>query len=642
MSFFNRFFHRDEQKEVVPPAEQPEVLPIDREIDALYQALIDLIGTDSLVIQAGRMNAMNLLRSSGRCERVLALQRILDEDPLLHPAPREEDLPEVLQRLTERIAEKRARKDIEDRIEKKVNEKLEQEHQDYVDDIRKQVIKEEKPDAESPQDAEKRKKLEQLDSIHLTQSVMELLRPRDFSEIVGQERAVKSLLAKLSSPYPQHLLLYGPPGVGKTTAARLVLEAACKKPSSPFREDAPFVETDGTTLRWDPRDITNPLLGSVHDPIYQGAQRTLADSGIPEPKPGLVTEAHGGILFIDEIGEMDEMLQNKLLKVLEDKHAYFESAYYDPTDPKVPPYIRKLFEEGAPADFVLIGATTRDAGHINPALRSRCAEIYFEPLTPKHIETIVQNAAAKLEVALEPGVAALISEYTTEGRKAINILADAYSLALEKANGEMAGLTIGREAVYEVAQVSRLYQFVTRKARHTAVQGHIFGLGVAGFLGSVIEIEAVAFPAREKGKGMVRFNETAGSMAKDSVFNAAAVMRQLTGKDIHDYDVHINVIGGGNIDGPSAGTAILACIVSAVTGKKIRQDVAVTGEISLAGRVRPVGGVFEKAYGARQAGIKTLVIPKENERDIPEDLLGLDIHAVETAEEAFQLIFEGE
>ena len=642
MSFFNRFFHRDEQKEVVPPAEQPEVLPIDREIDALYQALIDLIGTDSLVIQAGRMNAMNLLRSSGRCERVLALQRILDEDPLLHPAPREEDLPEVLQRLTECIAEKRARKDIEDRIEKKVNEKLEQEHQDYVDDIRKQVIKEEKPDAESPQDAEKRKKLEQLDSIHLTQSVMELLRPRDFSEIVGQERAVKSLLAKLSSPYPQHLLLYGPPGLGKTTAARLVLEAACKKPSSPFREDAPFVETDGTTLRWDPRDITNPLLGSVHDPIYQGAQRTLADSGIPEPKPGLVTEAHGGILFIDEIGEMDEMLQNKLLKVLEDKRAYFESAYYDPTDPKVPLYIRKLFEEGAPADFVLIGATTRDAGHINPALRSRCAEIYFEPLTPKHIETIVQNAAAKLEVALEPGVAALISEYTTEGRKAINILADAYSLALEKANGEMAGLTIGREVVYEVAQVSRLYQFVTRKARHTAVQGHIFGLGVAGFLGSVVEIEAVAFPAREKGKGMVRFNETAGSMAKDSVFNAASVMRQLTGKDIHDYDVHINVIGGGNIDGPSAGTAILACIVSAVTGKKIRQDVAVTGEISLAGRVRPVGGVFEKAYGARQAGIKTLVIPKENERDIPEDLLGLDIHAVETAEEAFQLIFEGE
>ena len=164
-------------------------------------------------------------------------------------------------------------------------------------------------------------------------------------------------------------------------------------------------------------------------------------------------------------------------------------------------------------------------------------------------------------------------------------------------------------------------------------------MGVSGFIGSVIEIEAMVFPA-EKGKGTIRFNETAGSMAKDSVFNAASVLRQVTGKDIHDYDVHINVIGGGNIDGPSAGTAILSALVSAVTNKKIRQDVAVTGEISLQGKVRPVGGVFEKAYGAKQAGIKTLVIPKENAKDIPKGHLGLKIFPVDTAQDAFKYIFE--
>ena len=382
--------------------------------------------------------------------------------------------------------------------------------------------------------------------------------------------------------------------------------------------------------------MTNPLLGSVHDPIYQGAQKSLAESGVPEPKPGLVTDAHGGILFIDEIGEMDTMLQNKLLKVLEDKRAYFESAYYDPTDERVPKYVKMLFENGAPADFVLIGATTRDSNSINPALRSRCAEIYFEPLTPAHIIEIVKNAAAKLNVQLEDGIAETISEYTIEGRKAINILADAYSLALAD-NAE--NIKITKKHIYEVAQVSRLFQYVTKKASGNSAVGHIFGLGVSGFLGSVIEIEAVVFPA-EKGKGTIRFNETAGSMAKDSVFNAASVLRKVTGKDIHDFDVHINVIGGGNIDGPSAGTAILSALISAVTGKKIRQDVAVTGEISLQGKVRPVGGVFEKAYGAKQAGIKVLIIPKENSKDIPQNHLGLKIHAVETAEEAFKYIFD--
>lgn len=127
---------------------------------------------------------------------------------------------------------------------------------------------------------------------------MQRVRPKTLSAIIGQDRAIEAMQSKLSSVYPQHVLLYGPPGVGKTTAARIILEEAKKLPFTPFSQDAPFVETDGATLRWDSRDMTNPLIGSVHDPIYQGAHHDLADTGIPEPKTGLVTEAHGGILSL--------------------------------------------------------------------------------------------------------------------------------------------------------------------------------------------------------------------------------------------------------------------------------------------------------------------------------------------------------
>lgn len=655
-NFFSKLLNlktqdRDANLDSAKAALEAEMGPrdeVDRKIDALFNLLVDYYGSDKLVIKAGKMDALQYVRSPKRGERVLALQRIINENPTIKEVPKDDELLNILEQLTEQFSDILARRSVEDDLEKKVAERLEENHQDYVKDIKMQILKEEKKNVESPLEQKKREHLEDLEKVSLTQSVMELLRPSSTDEIVGQKRAVDSLLAKLSSPYPQHLILYGPPGVGKTTAARLVLEEAKKRKLSPFADDAPFIETDGTTLRWDPRDMTNPLLGSVHDPIYQGARRDLADTGIPEPKPGLVTDAHGGILFIDEIGEMDVMLQNKLLKVLEDKRAFFESAYYDPADEKIPPYIKKLFEEGAPADFVLIGATTREASHINPALRSRCAEIYFEPLTPSNIQEIVRNAAKKLSADLGDGVAELISEYTIEGRKAINILADAYSLALERnARQELdqeadTPVSIEKADIYKVAQVSRLSPYVTKKASDRLEIGHIFGLGVAGFLGSVIEIEAIAFEAREKGKGTVRFNETAGSMAKDSVFNAASVVRMITGKDIHDYDIHINVIGGGNIDGPSAGTAILTAILSAITKRPIRQDVAVTGEISLQGRVRPVGGVFEKAYGAKQAGIKTLIIPKENSKDIPKQHLGLDIHPVSTAKEAFDLLLAPE
>lgn len=611
-----------------------------RQVAALYNLYAHIIGPDKVVLKAGKMDALALIGSEDLGERVLGLERLVYEDPTLDHQPSGKEIPAVLERIENELADLLARRTMEDRIEKRVNELMEERHQEYVQEIRQQVIKDESR-SESPQARKRLEDLEKMENRALGKSLMELLRPSSLGEIVGQDRGVAALRAKLASPYPQHLLLYGPPGVGKTTAARVVLEEAKQLRFTPFSPEAPFVEVDGTSLRWDPRDITNPLLGSVHDPIYQGARRELADGAIPEPKPGLVTDAHGGILFIDEIGEMDALLMSKLLKVLEDKRVIFDSAYYDAADPNIPAYIRKLFEEGAPADFILIGATTRDPEEIHPAIRSRCAEIFFEPLTPKHIEEIIRRAADKLDADMDDVVPALVSEYTIEGRKAVNILADAYGQALYRhAAEEAARVKITKEDVYNVVQTGRIAPYVNRKGSATAEVGRVFGLGVAGFLGSVLEIEAVSFPTAEKGKGSVRFNETAGSMAKDSVFNATAVVRKITGRDLADVDLHINVVGGGRIDGPSAGMAVTTAIVSALSGRAIRQDVAVTGEVSIQGKVKAVGGVFEKAYGAKQAGMRMMIIPKENAKDIPEGHLGLDIRPVDTVEEALELLLQ--
>ena len=188
-------------------------------------------------------------------------------------------------------------------------------------------------------------KLQHMRDIQLTKPLSEITRPSDFREIIGQENGIKALRAAICSPNPQHVIIYGPPGVGKTAAARLILEEAKKTPNCPFRQDAKFVEVDATTVRFDERGIADPLIGSVHDPIYQGAG-AMGVAGIPQPKVGAVTKAHGGILFIDEIGELHPIQMNKLLKVLEDRKVFLESAYYSSEDANIPFHIHDIFQNG--------------------------------------------------------------------------------------------------------------------------------------------------------------------------------------------------------------------------------------------------------------------------------------------------------
>ncbi len=634
-----------------------------KRVNAFYELLANIYGADKLILKATKLEALALLRSRNLGKKVLGLQKIILEDPTIDQVPDFLEIPAILKELEEHAANILARRSLEESIEQKINLKLQERHEEYIREVKKQLLKEE-GGPENPQTLKKYALLEKMYSTRLSRSAMEFLRPASLEEIIGQKRGIRALMSKLASPFPQHIIIYGPPGVGKTAAARLALEAAKKMPHTPFNKSAPFVEVDATTLRWDPRETTNPLLGSVHDPIYQGAKKELSEGGIPEPKPGLVTEAHAGVLFIDEIGEMDLHLQSKLLKVLEDKRVFFDSAYYDPADPQVPKYIRKLFEDGAPADFILIGATTKASAEISPALRSRCSAVYFEPLSPGDIKNIVTNAARKLEVKISFEAVELISRYTSEGRGAVNLLADAYGLALfnfsaamnyshdgfkgnqGKHAGENQGMNkkiiIDGELMKEVIQSNRLVPLgLARKPCEPQI-GKIFGLAASGYLGTVLEIEAISFPAAEAGKGKIRFNEAAGIMTRDSVFNAASVLRKTSGLDINEFDLHINVIGGANIEGPSAGVALFLALYSTLKKVPLRQDIAVSGELSLQGKIKPVGGLVEKLYGARIAGIKEVFLPQENLCELPSSLQEITINYMDNVEEIIPLVLARE
>lgn len=491
-------------------------------------------------------------------------------------------------------------------------------------------------------------KLRRLRAISLTEPLAEKTRPTSFHEIVGQQEGLKALRAALCGPNPQHVLIYGPPGVGKTAAARLVLEEAKQAPISPFKKDARFVELDATSARFDERGIADPLIGSVHDPIYQGAG-PLGIAGVPQPKPGAVTKAHGGILFLDEIGELHPVQMNKLLKVLEDRKVYLESAYYSPEDPNIPTHIRDIFENGLPADFRLVGATTRLPHEIPPAIRSRCMEIFFRPLLSEEVALVAQRAAEKIGFHLEPGALDVIKRYATNGREAVNIV--------QIAAGVVMGT--GRKAIptEEVEWVVNSGQLQPRPDRRVPAQpqvGFVNGLAVSGpNVGMLLELEVDVRPAKEAGRGtvvvtgVVEEEEMGGpgrtmrrkSMAKGSVENVLTVLKRYLQVDARDYDIHVNFPGGVPVDGPSAGVAIATAIYSAFTGQQVDNRLAMTGEISIRGLVKPVGGVVAKVEAARQAGCTRVLIPRENWQEGFRDMEGIRVLPMQSLDEVFRHAF---
>ena len=501
-------------------------------------------------------------------------------------------------------------------------------------------------------DKESRKEMDQLRkmrSISLTEPLAEKVRPTSFNDIVGQEDGIKALKAAICGPNPQHVIIYGPPGVGKTAAARLVLEEAKSNNKSPFKKSAVFIELDATTARFDERGIADPLIGSVHDPIYQGAG-AMGQAGIPQPKQGAVTHAHGGMLFIDEIGELHSIQMNKLLKVLEDRKVFLESAYYSEENTQIPTHIHDIFQNGLPADFRLVGATTRTPNEIPPAIRSRCMEVFFRELDKEELIAVAKNAVSKIYMTADEQGIDLLATYARNGREVVNMMQIAAGLAIseDRSNVTLADI----EWVIHSSQLTPRYE---SKIKEEARLGLVNGLAVYGpNSGALLEIEVTAIPAEEK-KGTINITgiveeESIGgqgksirrkSMAKGSVENVITVLRSL-GVPAADYDIHVNFPGGIPIDGPSAGIAMATGIYSAIFKIPVSNTVAMTGEISIHGAVKPIGGVIPKIKAAKQAGAKRVIIPEENMQSIIREIDGIEIIPVKQFQEVLDLSLDRE
>lgn len=489
-------------------------------------------------------------------------------------------------------------------------------------------------------------KLRKLRAISLTEPLAEKTRPASLDDIVGQQEGLRALRAAICGPNPQHVIIYGPPGVGKTAAARVVLEEAKKNPLSPFSGDAKFVELDATTARFDERGIADPLIGSVHDPIYQGAG-AMGVAGIPQPKAGAVTKAHGGMLFIDEIGELHPIQMNKLLKVLEDRKVFLESAYYSSEDTNIPTHIHDIFQNGLPADFRLVGATTRTPNEIPPAIRSRCVEIFFRALTQEEIGAIVRKAAQKLRFPIDGAAVDVIKRYATNGREAVNVVQISAGIALSENRN-----SIKTEDVEWVIHSSQISPRPEKKVPSHPQIGFVNGLAVYGpNMGMLLELEVTAQAAKEPGKGrltitgVVEEEEMGGgqrvmkrkSMARGSIENVMTALQKTMEVNPFDYDIHVNFPGGMPVDGPSAGVAMATAIYSAIKGSPVDNRIAMTGEISIRGYVKPVGGVAAKVEAAREAGATRVLIPRDNWQEIFRSFCDIRVIPVDRIEQVIEL-----
>ena len=237
-----------------------------------------------------------------------------------------------------------------------------------------------------------------------------------------------------------------------------------------------------------------------------------------------------------------------------------------------------------------------------------------------------------------------LSSYARNGREAVNMVQIAAGVAITENRKEIYDHEL--EWIIQSSQLSPRYQ---KKINEEATIGLVNGLAVTGpNTGSLLEIEVNVIPATDKGTinvtGIVE-EESIGdrsksirrkSMAKGSIENVITVLRSM-GVPADQYDIHVNFPGGVPVDGPSAGIAMALGIYSAIYRIPVKHTVAVTGEISIHGSVKPVGGVYPKVKGAKLAGATMAIIPYDNQQAMLSEIEGIEVVPVKQLKEVLDL-----
>ncbi|MEM2839206.1 MAG: ATP-dependent protease LonB [Thermoplasmata archaeon] len=403
-------------------------------------------------------------------------------------------------------------------------------------------------------------------------------------------------------------------------------------------EMPPFIDATGAHA--------GALLGDVkHDPFQSGGLETPAHERL---EPGAIHKANKGVLFIDEINMLRIESQQSLLTALQEGKFSILGQSERSSGAMVK-------SEPVPTDFILVAAGNLDAvAGMHPALRSRIRgygyEIYMRSTMPdndenrqKLIRFVAQEVAKdkKIPHFSKGAVAEIIREaqrrsgrrgqLTLRLRELGGLIRVAGDIAVEQgaqivdANHVLQAKVIARSLEQQVTDraIEKRKEYKTCMTEG-AIVGVVNGLAVlnaessmAEFSGLVMPIVAEVTPAQTKEGGRIIATGKLGEIAKESVQNVSALIKKYTGEDISNHDIHVQFIGTyEGVEGDSASVSVATAVISALENVEVDQSVAMTGSLSVRGQVLPVGGITAKIEAAAEMGLKTVLIPKENMKDV--------------------------